>query len=130
MAIVIPELGPGGWVTDPVKQLSIMFSDTLLADASQSTIFRGKVLSFTSLLHRYQNEPTELCQQIISNYNNYFSSVFDSSDVSCTVEDSDGVNYTLILSISVSRAGHRYDLTTAIKTKDGMIDEVLKEINK
>lgn len=131
MPRVVPELGPGGWVTDPDRQLRIMFADSIEADASQSTPFGETITSLPSIIHRFQHDPDELARQVGDRYKKYFSDVFDSAECLCTPVSKPGEQkYHLDLSISVIREGTQYDLRAAVEIEEGVLKDVITEVDK
>ena len=131
MVAVVPELGPGAWVTDPMKQLDLLMSHALESDYSQSTIYQGKIFSIPFIIASWQQDEVRLVEEINNGLGNYLGRYFDSTDVNCTVTEvaSDGT-YALNLAASVKRNGLSYGIERLAEIKDGHIRNVIKEANR
>ena len=131
MVAVVPELGPGAWVTDPLKQLDLLLSHALESDYSQSTIYQGKIFSIPFIIASHQQDEVRLVEEINTGLANYLGRYFESTDVNCTVgEVNDDGTYGLNLSAKVKRNGISYGIERLADIKDGRIIAVGKEVNR
>lgn len=127
----VPELGSGGWVTDPLKALDLIFAHALESDFSQSNVFHGRVTSIPFIIALHQTRPDNLSQELETALRNLFGRFFDSTNISVRYAEPDAYGkYVLTVGVSVTKNGIDYSLSTVISIKDGKVVEVLKELNK
>lgn len=131
MVAVVPELGAGGWVTDPLKTLDLVIAHAFETDYSQSTIYVDQVVSVAYILQQYQHNPTTLMEQIQTALQRLLNRYFDASTVTTSYVDSTTENrYSLHLNVMVKRDGLSYSLTHLYNIVNGRFIRVLEEINR
>lgn len=127
---VVPELGAGGWVEDPIEQLNLLFGHMLSADYSQSNIYRGNVTSIQYLIANHQDDPTNLKSAVDAALTEYLGRYFDTVTVETYTGDDTEREYVLFISADVTRNGVTYSLSKAAKVDGGKIIEVTAEANR
>ena len=132
MATVLPALNADGWITDPLKQLDLLFAHALETDFSQSNTFHGRVTSIPFIIAIHQANPDNLVRELKQSLTVYFSRYFDSVTVNSSVgPDIEGTNqYPLFIEATVSKNGSLYNLSNIVTVENGKIANVLREVNK
>lgn len=136
MKRLLPELGSGGWLSDPQQKLTLLFGHALASDASQSNIYDGAVTSIPDIIARYQNDVNDMVLQMDQALTTYYSRYFDSVIVISSVDadsnttgSDDGV-YTLSISIEVVDSGKTYSLAVSGQLEDSKMINIIKEVNR
>ena len=79
MGNVLPVLGAKEWSSDPIDIMTTLFVNAVLANKSQSTIFKDKIISLPYIIATSSHMPSELCSEIKRElgilYSRYFSRV-------------------------------------------------------
>jgi hypothetical protein len=81
----VPSLSDDGWVYSNEKVTDYLLCHFFEAEYSQTYIYDNKVSSLPYLLFRNNNNPTELCREMISTLQRYFGRYFN--DVVVEVSD-------------------------------------------
>lgn len=132
MQITLPELGPYGWVTDPLRILNNGFAYICSSLHSQSNVFQGKIASMQYLTARYHNDPDRLASEAKELITEYFEKFFAEVAVDCRVQymDDQGVLYSLNVDVRVrDNKGKSYTLAEALKIDNGSMKRVSAMIN-
>ncbi len=131
MAVVVPELGSGSWVKDPLKQLELLFAHALTSNYSQSTIYPNKVTSIPYIIAKYQQYPESLISEMNKALTAYLLRYFSNVNVQCGLGDETEDNrYDLNISATVTRDGVTHGLSQIITLKDGKIVNVIRATNR
>lgn len=69
--LVLPSLGPDGWMTEPIAQINLLFAWSLASDDLQ--VSGENSFSFSALFTRYEEDISELCNKLESKYLDYFT---------------------------------------------------------
>lgn len=128
--IVLPVLGAGGWVSDPSKTLSQLFTHALVASNSQALIYSGNITSLPDIESTYQTSPQQLCDALETGLTEYFSRYFPSSVVTCKYTDVGYVKYAVSISITVTDSnGQSHDLAITHNYDNGTLADTIKLAN-
>ena len=131
MQPTVPELGAGGWVTDPLKTLDLVISHAFETDYSQSSIYPGNVTSIAYILSQYQNSPSRMVEEIQKALIRLLNRYFEAVDVlGSYTEYMDDNRYELKLDVTAKRNGRSYNLTQVYNISNGRFNRVLEEINR
>ena len=127
---VLPVLGGSSWVTDPALLLSTLFAHCLVADYSQSTIYNGTITSIPYFIATYQNDPLTMTVKLEEALTLYYSRYFNNVTITVTYNDTQEITYPLNISILAIVNGVSYSLANVASIKNGVLLDVLQEINK
>jgi hypothetical protein len=130
MAATLPELGSGGWVTEPMKQLDLLLAHAMESDYSQSTIYFGNITSIPYLFQKFQHDPGRLCSELENMLSAYLSRYFDTVSVRCTTEDKEDNKYDLYISGTVKRKGLSYELAKVVDLENNRMRYVAEVNNR
>jgi hypothetical protein len=130
MTACVPELGPGGWVTDPIRTLDLIFSHCLESDYSQSTVFYKMVTSIAYIIAFYQNNPAQLASELESRLELYFKRYFNTAQVQVTTGTVVEGRYNIDVIASVTRDGKTYQLGKIVEIEGGKIKKVIAQANR
>lgn len=130
MQAVIPSLSGIGWIKDPNTMLTTMFTNMLVSEVSQSTVYHGTITSLPSIIALYQDDINEMTSVLQSALTKYFQSVFNIVDITVNTYDVLDRTYKLEIVINVTHNSQVYNLATAFVIDGGILTGVLKELNK
>lgn len=132
MATVLPALNGDGWISDPLKQLDLLFAHALESDFSQSNIFHGKVTSIPFIVAIHQANTENMAREMQDALKLYFGRYFDSVNVTASIgDDIEGTNkYPLFIEATITKDGSLYSLSNILNVENGKITDVLREVNK
>ncbi len=130
MANILPTLSTTGWLKNPKQILSTMLVNALLANYSQSNIYRGNIVSLPYLAATYQNNPSIMVTETEAVLKQYYERMFSvvTVEASFQTHSTDDSKYDLYINISVIDNGNSYSLATVASVDNGVI-QVLKELN-
>lgn len=130
MSTVMPELGSGGWVTDPKAMLTLGFSHVIESDYSQSTIYQGKISSIAYIVAAHQNDPYQLKSEMEQLFDTYYGRYFNTVSTNVQVINGDhpeGV-YDLAIDIEVTQGTQTHKLSVAARLENSKLKNVIKEL--
>lgn len=131
MRITSPELGPKGWITDPLYILNTGFTNLCSSVHSQSTIFYGKISSLQKVTAEHFNHPDNLASAMQTVIEEYYSKFFNEVSCMATVEDMDDSQFRIMLSVVVTTGdGKTFGLKEALEIKDGAFNRVIDHLNR
>ena len=128
MVKIIPVLGPEGYVTDIKVKLQKLMAHLLLADASQSTIYLGNVISVPAIVKEFQSEPERLTRTLEDKLAQVFTRNFDRCNVRVTTTELEKDFLSLQISAVVYQDNKSYQLLSAFKVEDGALKDYIEEI--
>jgi len=131
MATILPTLSTSGWLKTPKQIMSKMLVDCLLANYSQSSIFRGNITSIPYLAATYQKNPDLMVAETDIALKKYFERVFSVVTIEVTHElKNDNVStYDLYVTVSIVEKGQSHSLATVASVDNGVIS-LLKTLNE
>lgn len=128
MVKIIPVLGPEGYATDIKVKLQKLMAHLLLADASQSTIYLGNVISVPAIVKEFQSEPEKLTRTLEDKLAQVFTRNFDRCNVRVTTTELEKDFLSLQISAVVYQDNKSYQLLSAFKVEDGTLKDYIEEI--
>lgn len=128
--VVWPVLGSEGWVEDPGRQLNVSFAHSLASDKIQSTVYGGNITSLMDTITKFHTDPERLMVEVQKQYTNFYNRIFDTAEVITRYEMLGTNEYTLIISIVVSRAGVNYALSYTGLLDNGSLRNTLLGMTK
>lgn len=116
-APVNPTLDGKGWVTAPNDLLDVAFSDFMMSDYSQSSLFYGQIASLPYLIARCGQDLQRLKQEVRSTLETHLGGYFDTVQVTVdTIPNARGTPATeLRVGMVVLKDGISYRLDRAVE---------------
>ncbi len=131
MAPILPTLTSVGWLKNPKDIMGTLFANALVSDYSQSNIYQGTITSISYIVFTHQNNIDALTTALRDQLEKYYSRYFDNT---LTVETASSINsngkYTISCNISAIANGELLALATIGTLDDGVLKDVIYEINK
>lgn len=114
---VNPTLDGKGWVTAPNDLLDVAFSDFMMSDYSQSSLFYGQIASLPYLIAQCGQDLLRLKQEVRSTLERHLGPYFDTVQVTVeTIPNARGTPATeLRCSMVVIKDGISYRLDRAVE---------------
>lgn len=130
---VIATLSTIGYVKDPEQRLDRLMAYYLTSHYSQSTVFRGNIMSLQKQLREYGNDPTELVTRVTDEMTSYLAQEFQGVTVRIRTdipnkEDPGRINMTV--EAVVSAEGRNFSLARVVETRNAVIVNIINLNNE
>ena len=128
MSAKVPTLSTSGWVEDIAEKADRLMSYYFVSDASQTTLYLGKITSLPLQIQRYGQDDYGLRQAVQAELTQLFGRYFDAVQVEVTTDkpvpnDLNRINLTL--SVLVTQNGKQYSLGRLISTINSKITQIV-----
>lgn len=124
---VIPTLSSEGYVINTEARIDRALAYMLVCEASQSTMFRGKVTSLQAIVQRHNNEPELLKTNAEEALGNYFRRLFETVQLEVLVEDypeTQNTKVALRIYVTVIENGITYSVANIANFTNGVFQDV------
>lgn len=119
-----------GTVSDPVQKLDRLLAYMFVADASQTYVYSGHVVSVQKLRELHYGDPEAFANALQSKTNTYLKNHFEQVAISTTLSDVVGNGeYTLALVVRVVDASQTYSSTWRYNASDSKFVKVATVAN-
>ena len=116
MPDTLPVLGSEGWLQDPNRIMTRLFTDMFLTDFSQSNIYYGQVMSLQYYLTTIGADPLQLTTAVEDAMSRYYSRFFKAPRCSFTHVRDEGSEMVFDVMVEGYKDGIRYDLNRRLLT--------------
>lgn len=125
----IPTLSSQGWISTTEDIINKLFDWFIASEYSQTTLFKGNVISLPYLIQDYGTQPDRLCEAVSSALEELYSRTFDRcvSTVEYRNNTGEGESSTFDLncSISIINNGIEYNVGHTLQIMDNHVINVL-----
>lgn len=126
----IGTLSSDGYVTEPKKILSYMFSHAFETRHNDTVLFTENLTSVQLITSKYSSDADRFRTELTSTLTKYFSRVFDNVKVIITTTDVDEATYTAELDVQATMNGEVYSLGAELSVDPvSAVTKLIKEIN-
>lgn len=125
MSAPLPTLD--GWITDPNQRAERMLGYFLTANPYASSVLYDDIYSLQDLVSKYQDNPTQLAEEVSAALRRQFSRVWQDSRATVRSLDSDtkgDSRYTLKITLEFRENNKSYQLSSAIAVNNGIINKI------
>lgn len=126
--IVVPALN--AWLDSPPDQISYMMSCVLTSEYSQTTLYYGDIVSLPWIVAQNQDNKEVVVNLLQDGLIKMFGRVFDTVQCTVTPDTTEGVRYTIMIDLSVTKNAKGYSLLASALIENGVLQNTLNEIKQ
>lgn len=129
MVVKLPTLSSSGWVEELAEKADKLMSYFLIAEESQTSMYRGQITSLTSLLRLNSNDEYALRSDVRDSLEAYLRRYFDDVDVTVNITENADIGkhgLDIELDVTIVEAGNRYSLGRLVSTVNASIMKIFK----
>lgn len=129
----LASLSRKGWLRGVAERADRQFAYYLASNASQTTLYKGKVRSMQATVQRYNNNADGLKTAIEDDLTSLFQAVFDNATATVTVTDTatDGsFRYNIQMDVVITEGGVTYQVGSAIQSINGVLQDLINTNNR
>lgn len=125
----VPSLSGSGWIRDIVNRSTQLMDYFLVADYSQTQLYKGHVSSLPYLVQQYGDSRERLAENIRTTLSRYFRRYFEAVNVNTSttlVEGGDG-RYNVSIECTIEDQGQSFSFGRAIEVGQSKILNVTSD---
>lgn len=128
----IPTFSEAGWVKPIGEALDYALVHCFAADASQSTLFNGSIVSMAELYQKFGNLPDLLVENMQTRLREHLATTFNQVSVECKhnyTSETGGGSYDVYCYVESVTDGVTYTSAVAVTLKDSKLTRFFKLSN-
>jgi hypothetical protein len=126
--LLLPTVSESGWIKDPISIFDRLMAYCLVADHSQTLLYKSHITSIPKIIQEEQGNITNLTLKLSDKLTTYLNRYFKTSSVSVTdvTEDPDDSKVSLGIYVSVTDFNDKtYTFSKLLMTQNGIVKKII-----